>query len=82
MAREGLRTFPSRVPPQEDEMAKKKTADEQAEPPKSLDERQAERFETERSGVNILPADIAVLQQPIDDRLAALLEDHKRMGVR
>jgi hypothetical protein len=32
--------------------------------------------------VNILPADIAVLQQPIDDRLAALLEDHKRMGVR
>lgn len=26
--------------------------------------------------------DLAVLQQPIDDRMAALLKDHQAMGVR
>ena len=64
-------------------MAKKKDdKTEEVAAPKTLDERQGERFLTERTGVNILPADVAVLEQPISDRLAALLEDHKRMGVR
>ena len=35
-----------------------------------------------RSGVDMLPADREVLQRPIDERMDALLEDHKRMGVR
>lgn len=48
----------------------------------SLDARQAERAGEERSGVNILPADLEVLEKPIDDRMAALLKDHQRMGAR
>ena len=63
--------------------AKKKAAEETAAPAEgSLDARQAERFEQERSGVNILPADLEVLEKPIDDRMAALLKDHQRMGAR
>ena len=37
---------------------------------------------TTRSGVDILPADLEVLSKPIDDRMAALLKDHQRMGAR
>jgi hypothetical protein len=37
---------------------------------------------TTRSGVDMLPADREILQRPIDERMDALLEDHKRMGVR
>lgn len=47
-----------------------------------LGERQAERFEVERTGVDIPPADREVLAQPIDDRMKALLADHKAMGAR
>lgn len=62
-------------------MAKKDKVEEVA-APKSLDERQAERFLTERNGVHVAEADVAILQRPIDERLAALEADHKRMGVR
>lgn len=37
---------------------------------------------TTRTGVDILPADRAVLQEDIDTRMAALLRDHQEMGVR
>lgn len=37
---------------------------------------------TTRTGVDILPADRAVLQEDIDTRMAALLKDHQEMGVR
>ena len=37
---------------------------------------------TTRSGVDMLPADREVLQQPIEDRMAALLKDHQDMGAR
>lgn len=37
---------------------------------------------TTRSGVDMLPADREVLQQPIDERMAALLKDHQEMGAR
>ena len=37
---------------------------------------------TTRTGVDILPADLEVLQKPIDDRMAALLKDHQDMGAR
>ena len=37
---------------------------------------------TIRTGVDILPADRAVLQEDIDTRMAALLKDHQEMGVR
>jgi len=37
---------------------------------------------TTRTGVDILPADLEVLNKPIDDRMAALLKDHQDMGAR
>lgn len=37
---------------------------------------------TTRTGVDMLPADREVLNQSIDDRMAALLKDHQAMGVR
>ena len=48
----------------------------------SLDERQAERQGSERTGVDIPPADREVLSKPIDERMKALLADHKAMGAR
>ena len=50
--------------------------------PKSLDERQAERFQNERSGVQIGEADREVLNGTLEERGAALDADLKRMGVR
>jgi hypothetical protein len=37
---------------------------------------------TTRTGVDILPADREILNQSIDDRMAALLKDHQEMGAR
>ena len=37
---------------------------------------------TTRTGVDILPHDAETLNQPIDDRMAALLKDHQDMGAR
>ncbi len=37
---------------------------------------------TTRTGVDIGDADREVLSKPIDDRMAALLADHQRMGAR
>lgn len=37
---------------------------------------------TVRTGVDILPADREVLDGTIDERMAALLKDHQRMGSR
>ena len=37
---------------------------------------------SERTGVDIPDADRDILSQPIDKRMKALLEDHRRMGAR
>ena len=37
---------------------------------------------TTRTGVDILPADRAVLDKDIDSRMKALLKDHQAMGAR
>jgi hypothetical protein len=37
---------------------------------------------TTRTGVDILPADRAVLDKDIDTRMKALLKDHQAMGAR
>jgi hypothetical protein len=37
---------------------------------------------TTRTGVDILPADLAILERPIDERMAALKADHIKSGAR
>lgn len=65
-------------------MAKKKAAPKAAEPaapePAAPVEKQTTKPFIPAGG--IAADDLAVLDQPIDDRMAALLKDHQRMGAR
>jgi hypothetical protein len=57
-------------------------ATKKAEAKPKVSESEAPEPGTTRTGVDIPPADRAVLQQDIDSRMAALLKDHQAMGVR